>query len=260
MRVILCNIELVYTESLLLKIIKLNAVDSTNSFLKEMTQNYSVENFTTVVAEAQYEGRGQANKKWFSEPCKNLIFSTFVSFSNFFIRDQKYLNFAVALAVFKTLNAYQIPLLKIKWPNDILSANKKLCGILTENTIQKDKITSSIIGIGINVNQEEFPKEIPMASSIKKITGKKMDLENLLQELLENLKKYLNLLVNDKFKMLENQYLEVLYKKDIPAMFKDAEDKLFMGIVKGIATNGNLQVELENSCIQEFGLKEIKFM
>lgn len=260
MRVILCNIELVYTELLRLKIIKLNAVDSTNSFLKEMTQNCAVENFTTVIAEVQHEGRGQAHKKWISEPYKNLIFSTFISFNNLSIGHQKYLNFAIALAVFKTLEGYQIPLLKIKWPNDILSANKKLCGILTENTIQKDKITSSIIGIGMNVNQETFSKDIPMASSIKKITGKKTDLDSLLKELLEALKKHFDLLVNDKFEILEKWYLEVLYKKDIPSMFKDAENQMFMGIVKGVATNGNLQVALENNSIQEFGLKEIKFM
>ena len=225
-----------------------------------MTQNCEVENFTTIVTDQQFLGRGQAGNKWVSEPFKNLIFSTFICFNNLPVTDKRYLNFAVSLAVFDTLKAYKIFNLKIKWPNDIMSANKKLCGILIENSIQKKKIASSVVGIGINVNQEIFPKNLQTASSIKNSIQKEVHLEELLKNILTSLQKYIALLEHKKFFLLEKQYLKVLYKKGVPTAFKNLKNKLFMGIVKGVSANGSLQVELENGAIKEFEIKEIKFL
>jgi len=240
-----------------LKIIKLNAIDSTNSFLKELAQNSALKNGTIVVAKEQKKGRGQQEKNWISEPLKNL--TTSVYFSNFDLKlsHQKYLNFAVSLALFDVLSMHKVKDLSIKWPNDILSANKKICGILIENTIKGRKINNSIIGIGLNVNQEKFPDSLKNVTSLINITNKVFDLDALLIEVMAKIKDKIQLISLKKYQDLETDYLNVLYKKNIPTMFKDSEDVLFMGKIIGISSLGNLQIELENESIKEFGIKEV---
>ncbi|WP_394420756.1 biotin--[acetyl-CoA-carboxylase] ligase [Tenacibaculum mesophilum] len=242
-----------------MKIIKLNAIDSTNSFLKNMVSKVVVDDFTVVVAKTQTKGRGQMNSEWVVEEGENLTFSVFSRFVGLNIREHKYLNFSVSLSVFQALKALGIPNLSVKWPNDILSGNKKIVGILIENTLKGNDLVSSVIGIGVNVNQASFPENLPNASSIKMILGKEFDLEMLLESILMKLKDYFNLLEKKEYDLLEKAYLKVLYKKNVPTMFKNSQNTLFMGKIIGVSKSGNLQIELENETIQEFGLKEVSF-
>ena len=242
-----------------MKIIKLNAIDSTNSFLKELAQNSTLENYTTVVAKQQKNGRGQQESKWLSKPFKNLTFSVFLKFSDLKISDKKQLNFAISLAIFEVLFNKKIPKLSIKWPNDILSANKKICGILIENSIKGHFINNAVVGIGINVNQEHFSDTLKNVTSLKNETNKEFNLDELLEKIILKIEEKTTLLNNKKFSILEETYLNVLYKKSIPTMFKNKEGILFMGIITGIATNGNLLITLEDESIKEFGIKEISF-
>jgi len=243
-----------------LKIRKLNATDSTNSYLKELAKKLTLQNFTTVVTKNQTSGRGQVDNEWVSENGKNLLFSTFTIINDLKISQQKYLNFAVSLAVFNTLKNFKIPKLSIKWPNDIMSADKKICGILIENVLKNQTIYSSVIGIGLNVNQTIFSDDLPNATSLKKILKKELDLDILLDSVLKNLKETISLLNQQKYTILENNYLHVLYKKNIPTLFKNNNrDVLFMGIIKSISKDGKLQILLENETLQEFGIKEISF-
>ena len=243
-----------------MKIIKLSAIDSTNSFLKEMASGSVVENFTVVVTENQVKGRGQQGSTWESETGKNLIFSVFVAFNSLNISDKKYLNYAVSLAVFEVLQKENIPRITIKWPNDILSAKKKIGGILIENSLKGAKISSSVIGIGLNVNQTSFSSSLENASSLKLSSNRTFDLEQLLIEILTSLKSKISLLNAKAFESIETSYLNVLYKKNIPTMFKDSNDVLFMGIIRGISKDGKLQVEIEDETFKEFGIKEISFI
>ena len=243
-----------------MKIIKLNAIDSTNSFLKDLSQDSALENFTVVVAKKQTEGRGQHKSNWQSEAHKNLTFSTFIKFNNLKISDRKYLNFAISLAIKNALISLDLKKIAIKWPNDIMSANKKICGILIENTFKGDKIKNSIIGIGLNVNQEEFPVHLKNASSLKLETSKSYDLDDLLNKILIELQNNIGLLNSREYNLLEKEYLDVLYKKNIPTMFKNSRDEIFIGLIFGISTNGNLQIQLEDDSIKEFGIKEISIL
>jgi len=109
-----------------MKIIKLDATDSTNSFLKNLSQSSTLENLTVVVTQDQTKGRGQQDSSWISEPYKNLTFSTLISLNDVKIDQRRYLNFAISLALYKVLFDKKTPKLSIKWPNDILSANKKI--------------------------------------------------------------------------------------------------------------------------------------
>ncbi|OAD44458.1 biotin--[acetyl-CoA-carboxylase] ligase [Polaribacter atrinae] len=243
-----------------MKTIKLSATDSTNSFLKDLSQNSTLENFTTVVTQNQTKGRGQQQNKWVSDPYKNLTFSVFISFQDLKVIQKKYLNFAISLAIYNVLFTKNLPKPSIKWPNDILSANKKICGILIENTFSGDRIKNSYVGIGLNVNQETFPEYLNNATSLKLETGIAYDLDILLPTVLEEIKKNIKLLTSKKFTLLEEKYLDVLYKKNIPTMFKNSKDEIFMGIISGISDFGKLQVQLEDDTIKEFGLKEISFL
>lgn len=248
------------TNTLLMKIIKLNAIASTNSFLKDMVANSNTENFTVVVAKKQVSGKGQMQSKWISEAGKNLTFSVFYSFKNLKIDKQKYLNFAISVSIFEVLQTFNLPKLTIKWPNDILSDKYKICGILIENSLKGLFITSSIIGIGLNVNQEKFPPNIGNASSIKNILQKELNLDTILNAILEKMKQNIQLLNEKQYSTLELKYLNVLYKKGVPSMYKNKKDNLFMGKIVGISNEGKLQIELNDETVAEFGLKEVSFV
>lgn len=243
-----------------MEIIKLSAINSTNSFLKELAQKQDLDNFTTVIANTQKEGKGQQGNSWFSSPHKNLTFSVFVKFKDLFVSDKIYLNFAISLAILDCLQTLKTPKLSIKWPNDILSGNKKLCGILTETNLYGKKIKSAVIGIGINVNEHKFPSSLPKATSLKIINKKNFDLDILLQTLLQKIEKRIYLLSENNLDILEEEYLKHLFKKDVVATFLDKERIPFSGIIKGVSKNGKLQVLLENKVFKEFGIKEIKFL
>ena len=225
-----------------------------------MSQDSTLENFTVVIAKEQTVGRGQHENKWQSEPHKNLTFSVFTNFLDLKITHKKYLNFAISLAIYDVLNSLEIKRLAIKWPNDIMAVNKKICGILIENTFKGDKIKNAVIGIGLNVNQEKFPINIKNATSLKLETLKEFNLDEILSKILKELQNKISFLNSKKYSFLEKEYLKVLYKKNIPTMFKNSRDEIFMGLIIGISKDGNLQIQLEDDSIKEFGIKEISIL
>ncbi len=243
-----------------MKLIKLNAIDSTNSFLKELCRDYVLENFTVVVADEQTNGRGQQSKTWESEPFKNLTASIFATELHLDIIDVKYLNFTASLAVYDLLIDYNIPDISIKWPNDIMSGNKKLCGILIDNRIKNQEINSCIIGFGLNVNQEKFPDYLDTATSFKNLTSLNYNLDDVLTALVGKMENRIQQLTLKNFSKLEQDYLDVLYRIETPSLFKDKNGVIFMGIIIGISDIGNLLVEIEGETIAEFGIKEISFV
>ncbi len=240
-----------------MKRIKLDAIDSTNSFLKEMAHNSTLEDYTVVTANSQAKGKGQMGATWSSESGKNLLCSVFVRFDDLSISDQVLINYAVSVAIIRVLESYMLPKLTIKWPNDILSSSQKICGILVENVIQNAKVKSTVIGIGLNVNQIDFPNHLLKATSLKRILKNEIDLEELLKKLINELKLCVSDISSSKKNKLKSTYLEFLYKKNIPTMFRDSNDVLFMGIIVGVSPVGKLQIQLEDDSINEFGIKEV---
>jgi len=111
--------------------------------------------------------------------------------------------------------------------------------------------------VGLNVNQIKFPAFLEKASSLKKITNINYNLDILLLEIVDQIKYRVQLLKAKKYSELERDYLNVLYKKNVPTMFKDNNDVLFMGMITGISSTGNLQVQLEDETTKEFSIKEI---
>ena len=139
-----------------MRIIKLDAIDSTNAYLKQISSAETLEDYTVITAKQQTNGRGQMGKHWHSKAGENLTFSVFKRLNGLSFSNQFYLSIVIALALHKTLTLYNVPNLFVKWPNDILSANKKIAGILIENVVKQNKLDYSIIGIGLNVNQTIF--------------------------------------------------------------------------------------------------------
>ena len=243
-----------------MRIIKINATNSTNSFLKELAQNSSLDEITVAVTNNQTSGRGQMNNSWVSEPYKNLTFSLFTTLKKVKVEHQAYLNFAVSLAIYDVLLEYDVPNLYIKWPNDIMSGKKKICGILIENTFSHSRIKNTIVGIGLNVNQEKFHKNLINASSLKIILKKSIELEALMNKIINHINLKISCIELENFNQIYNRYHQALYKKGIPTTFLNQKtNQLFMGIINGVSSSGNLQIQLEDNSIQEFGLKEVSF-
>jgi BirA family biotin operon repressor/biotin-[acetyl-CoA-carboxylase] ligase len=242
-----------------MRIIKLNAIDSTNTYLRQLSAEKTLEDFTVVTAKKQTKGRGQMGTHWSSQFSKNLLFSVFKDVSFLEVERHFYISIVVSIALYKTLNQFSIKNVKIKWPNVILSEYKKVAGILIENVIKNNKLQASIIGIGINVNQTNY-KILPNASSLLLISGRTFDVDEVLDVFLKCLKKEFSTLKQCDYSILKNTYEKHLFRKNKPSTFKDTEGSLFSGYIKGVANSGSLQVLIEDDIIKEFDLKEITLM
>jgi BirA family biotin operon repressor/biotin-[acetyl-CoA-carboxylase] ligase len=240
-------------------IIKLNAIDSTNSYLKNLALNNTLDNFTVVTATSQIKGRGQLGTSWMSENGKNLTFSVLIDFPNFKISNQFYLSMACSLAVLKTVKMNVKVSTLVKWPNDILAEKDKIAGILIENSVSGRYIKQSIIGIGMNVNQTNFPKAIGNVTSLKNLAGTDFDTDELLHSILKNLYYFVHLIYNKEFVTLKEKYMNALYQYNKPAMFEDSIGEVFLGKIVDISEEGKLVIEIQNETTRKFSLKEIKF-
>ncbi len=242
-----------------MEIIKLNATNSTNTYLKNLIKEKPVEDLSCVWALSQTQGRGQQGATWVAEPGKNLTFSLLKKFEALPSEYHFLLNMEVSLAIFRTLKKLYIPDLAVKWANDILSAKKKICGILIENTLQKEAITASVIGIGLNVNQLFFG-ELPHVSSLQKIMGHPFDLEEILLLIGHELEAALLSLSPTRFEAVLREYHSHLFRKDKPSTFEYPNGQRFMGYIRGVDHNGQLQVEQEDALMSSFSLKEVKLL
>ncbi len=238
---------------------KISATPSTNSQLKSLLKAEKLPDGFVLLTEEQTAGRGQMGSVWQSQKGKSLTFSVFKQLDGFEVEHQFYLSKVVSLAVFETLNYFQIPEIKIKWPNDILSANKKLCGILIENIIQQQSIKGCIIGVGINVNEQTFT-ELPLATSMKLQAERIFDLEEVLNRLLQILNSKWHLISEKQFSEIDKAYFDLLYRLNEISVFENAQQEKFNGKIQGVSREGKLLVELETGEISAFDLKEIKLL
>lgn len=239
-------------------LVKLQEVDSTNFYLKKLLSNSKplIEG-TVIMAENQTAGRGQSNNKWLSENGKNLTLSIYLKPSFLSVNEQFELNKAISLGVTDCL----IPLLgddcSVKWPNDIYFHDKKIGGILIENTTKGYQLKDSVVGIGLNVNQKSFGDLENRATSITKILHQDYDLENLLMQLCQSIEsRYLQLKAGKK-DLLDQDYEKKLFRLNENHFF-EINQNLIQGIIRGVSPFGRLCLESNNK-ILELDLKEVKF-
>ncbi len=241
-----------------MQLIKLDAIDSTNEFLKGLSSNQSLENFTVITAENQTKGKGQMGAVWNSEPNKNLIMSVLIG--NFVTNLNRIfdINIIVSVSVIQVLEELTIPGLSIKWPNDIMSYNKKIGGILIENSIKNEGSINSIVGLGLNVNQMNF-ENLPKASSLAVICNTTFDKDEILLKVIEKMEQNIqNWNLNSG--LFWSEYANKLFKKGIPMPFENQYQQNFMGIIQGVSPIGKLQILMDNDTVSEFDVKEVQML
>ncbi|MBC8110414.1 MAG: biotin--[acetyl-CoA-carboxylase] ligase [Verrucomicrobia bacterium] len=240
------------------KIVFLPTCQSTNDVAAELIAKNDFFEGLVVITARQTAGRGQRGNTWEADSGKNLTFSMILSPSFLPVSQQFQLNVAISLAVHDFLG-HLLPQnnLKIKWSNDLFYKDKKLGGILIENTVKSYALSSSVIGIGLNINQEDFAES--RAVSVKNILQQDTDLENALKLLLELLEKYYLNLKNKQYMPLKNQYLQNLYWFEEWHFFKTTTEMIFEGKITGIDELGRLAIETRQEK-KYFNFKEIVFL
>lgn len=241
--------------------------DSTDSTNKEARRQISsLDNLSVLSAMTQTDGRGQQGNSWSSAPGENLTFSIVLKNPGLDICDQIALSALASLSVTDLLSSNGIEA-KIKWPNDIYVGNKKICGILIENALKGDKVDWSIIGIGLNVNQTDFPSDLPNPTSMVLCSGgnSDFDVRLLLEEFMEIFngyhKRYLN--INGGLKKLRQLYLSQLWRKGEESYFidrREGRNDRFKGIITGTNDSGMLTIKKEEGELCEFAFKELIYI
>lgn len=247
----------IHTETLFVgkEIIFLPVCHSTNDVLSDKVKSESAFEGTVVITSHQTAGKGQMGNRWEAEPGQNLTFSVLFHPSFLPIQKQFFLAVFTSLALADVLDQY-ISDVSIKWPNDIYIKDKKIGGILIENTMKGEVIDCSISGIGLNVNQKQFEEK--KAVSLAMVTQTPVDLEKLLAHILEALEHYYLLLKAAKYDLLKTAYLHRLYRYQEYHLFEINQQRV-KGMIVGVNEEGKLAVDVGGK-VYYFGMKEIKFL
>jgi len=244
-------------------IIYLKSVDSTNSYATEMLRQNNIPEGSLIYTFNQTNGRGQRGNQWESQPNKNVALSL-VLHPTFICADKQYLLIKIiSLAVADLLAdiLFQVEMagrIKIKWPNDIYIDDKKIGGILIENIWRDNKLQSSVVGIGININQTHFVST-NKSTSLALLTNRETDLKEVIEQLCSHIEaRYLQLKAN-KLENIDFEYLQRLYRLNTWNLFS-ANNQTFEGNITGVADSGKLNVLMKTGETIAFDLKEIVFI
>lgn len=240
------------------RIIILNEVESTNNYANHLVLSNAAEEGSVVLARFQKSGRGQAGNCWESQPGMNLLASIILYPKFLHAGKQFQISKLVSLALVEFLKK-ETNSVSIKWPNDIYSSNKKIAGILIENSIKGQNIFSSVIGIGLNLNQEKFVSDAPNPVSLKQITGKNYDVETVLDEILNMAFAMYCKLKAGNFQEIDAAYLAGLFRINEWAQYRK-HDEMFEARIVDIGEFGQLELEDRNGKISEFMFKEVEFV
>lgn len=240
------------------KLIFYGNTESTNSIASLLANDESVPEGTIVYTNYQTAGRGQKGNRWESEDGKNLLFSIIIFPSMVSPEDQFIISMFISLGICDFLSTI-VPAIKIKWPNDIYARDDKIAGILIENSITGNLLNNSVAGIGLNINQDRFPEDIPNPVSLKILTGKDYDTRQCLKDLAGCLDKRYKQLISDERMEIRNEYISSLYRRGEWHDFK-SPDGLFSGKIISVNDSGSLRIEDRAAKIREFSFKEIDFI
>lgn len=235
-----------------------DSLDSTNTFSQDLVSKSNPTEGTVVFTHYQTAGKGQYGRIWESNAGQNITLSIILCPDFLQVKDQFYLNIISSLAVANTLEYYIKDQAKIKWPNDIYVGANKISGILIQNNISGQKIMNAIVGIGINIKQERFHKDIPNPSSLKLETGTDYEIREVRDLLFGEFEKaYLDLKGGKQIEIMEN-YQERLYRLGVPTKFK-IEDRTIEGKIHSINELGQLVIDI-NGTLESFSKTEIQYL
>jgi BirA family transcriptional regulator, biotin operon repressor / biotin---[acetyl-CoA-carboxylase] ligase len=236
----------------------LDRTDSTNNYASRQLMTKRLPEGIVYSTFTQQKGRGQVNQHWESEPGKNITLSVVVYPGFLPILQQFLLSKAVALAVYDFVRAY-VSDVHIKWPNDIYVGKKKIAGILIENSLREGIIASSIVGIGLNVNQRIFVSDAPNPISLALLTDREFQLDDCLEELCDRLDDWYMQLKTGEVQKINTAYQERLFRCNQWAPYR-AGDEEFEGKITGVDEIGRLVMEKRDGTKQQFHLKEVEFI
>lgn len=239
-------------------IIFCESLPSTNNHAADILKQKEVQEGTIIQTDFQSAGRGQSGNKWESEKGKNLLISIILFPKMINPADQFIISMTVSLGICDFLKKY-IPDSNIKWPNDIYVGNDKIAGILIENSIMGEHIENSVIGIGLNINQDIFRSDAPNPVSLKMLTGSELNLSECLTQLASDLDKRYKQLLSEQFDIIRNEYVSYLYRLKEWSSFL-GPDCIFDGRILTVRDNGKLVIEKKAGGRSEFSFKEISFI
>lgn len=242
-----------------MKIIWLDTIDSTNS--EALRTLSSLEGGTVLAAFEQTAGRGQRGNRWFVQPGKNLTFSVVLKFEEgqFPAAWSFRLNMLCPLVIARFLRSAGVSA-KVKWPNDVYVGRRKICGILVENVLGSDGVSAAVLGIGLNVNQTDFP-EVSGATSVRLLTGRDLDLNESLEDISGLFDELLPAVFDDdRWASLFAEYESGLFALGIQAQYVDvASGDEFTGVIRGVTEEGRLRMAVGDE-IRLYAFKEVSFI
>ena len=240
---------------------KVKELSSTNDYLSQLCKENQAKEFYTVLAESQTSGKGQRGNHWESEAGKNLTFSMVLYPTALEVKQHFCLSMLAALSCIEALEVYTDGF-AIKWPNDIYWHDKKMGGILIENELEGAYITQSILGIGLNINQEEFRSSAPNPISLKQILGTEADLQEVLSKVIHGIVGgYRQLEANFNITQLaiRTLYIKNLYRKKGLHPYRDRNGE-FKAEFHKIEPDGRLVLKDEVGNLRRYAFKEVEFI
>lgn len=232
--------------------------DSTNNYLQLLNQTQTLADETVAWTDFQTSGRGQTGNSWESEAGKNLMFSIFFYPKRLPANQPFVIAELAALCVKRTLDKL-VPGITVKWPNDIYWNDQKICGILIENQLAGGLISHSIIGIGVNLNQDMFYSSAPNPVSLKQITGYSFDRLEILEQLRSEFHGIREQLEIDGTDIIHREYMEALYRCDDFYLFSD-KDGSFEARIHHVELSGHLVLERKNGVLSTYAFKEVSYL
>jgi BirA family biotin operon repressor/biotin-[acetyl-CoA-carboxylase] ligase len=228
---------------------------STNALSWEMNREKSLPEGSVIYTDFQSAGKGQPGNAWESSKGMNLLFSMMLHPVRLPVDELFLISQLVSIAIKEALDEYTLNI-TVKWPNDIYWNDKKLAGILIENSLQGNKIMSVVIGIGLNVNQKLFLSNAPNPVSLIRITGKRQNRKQLLQQICQNIMVLYSEMDKEK---IRKKYAESMYRKSGFYSFK-ANNETYKAKIKEVQQDGMLELETEKGELKSYYFKEVQFI
>ena len=240
-----------------------DSIGSTNTYLRELNGGDPAYDYEVAVADFQTAGRGQKGNTWESEQGKNLLFSILAHPKGIKVQEQFYISEAIALAVSDAVIAVAGPEyaadFSVKWSNDIYYKDFKMAGILIENTLQGSSILDTVVGVGLDVNQEVFVSDAPNPISLKNITGRDYDRDALLDDIIARFIGYMELDTPSQRAGVDELYRNRLYRRQGYYTFRD-ENGVFEACIEGIRPDGCLMLQTRSGEHRTYEFKQVQFV
>lgn len=237
---------------------RIDEVDSTNSYAFNLLRDVGLPEGAVIIADQQTAGRGQRGRVWDTQPFLNLTTSFVLKPSFLEAEEYFYLTKVVTIALVQILQKRQVDNVKVKWPNDIYVGNHKIAGILIENQLKGSRIGTSVLGIGLNVNQVIFPSFLPKATSLKLVAGQHENVSMILEELCEHIEaNYLRIKsqLHDLDRIFEQHLFGLNEWRNYLVNGQECEL-----LINGVSAHGRLMATTKKGSMEKFDFSQLQFI